>query len=74
MLLAGRNGKLRKGDVLGALVKDGNLPPEAIGRIDLMQHACAVAVARAHAHEALEYLRRGRIKKKRVRALLLGES
>jgi ATP-independent RNA helicase DbpA len=74
MLLAGRNEKLRKGDVLGALVKDGNLPPEAIGRIDLMQHACAVAVARVHAQEALEYIRRGRIKKKRVRALLLGES
>ncbi len=73
MLLAGRSEKLRKGDVLGALVKDGNLPPEAIGRIDLMQHACAVAVARAHAHEALAYVKRGRIKKKRVRALLLGE-
>ena len=54
MLMAGRNEKLRKGDVLGALVKDGNLPPEAIGRIDLMEHACAVAVARVHAQAALD--------------------
>jgi len=72
MLLAGRSEKLRKGDVLGALIKDGGFPGEAIGRIDLMQHACAVAVKRELADEMLAYVQRGRIKKKRVRALLLG--
>lgn len=71
LLLAGRRDKLRKGDVLGALVKAGGVPPEAIGDIDLRPQVCAVAVARAYARQALRAVRSGRIKKKRVRAELL---
>ena len=71
LLLAGRRDKLRKADVLGALVKDGGIPSAAIGRIDLMEGVCAVAIARAYAHPALAWVRRGRIKKKRIRARLL---
>lgn len=71
MLLAGRKQKLRKGDVLGALIKDAGLPADAIGRIDLMATQCAVAIARAHAPAALAFVQRARIKKARVRALLL---
>ena len=73
MLLSGRKEKLRKGDVMGAFVKDGGFPPEAFGRIDLTQHTCAVAVTREHADAVLAYVQGGRIKRKRVRALLLGE-
>ena len=72
LLTAGRKDKLRKGDVLGALVKDGKIPVEAIGRIDLRDRTCAVAIARTHAVAALRYVERGRIKKYRVRALLMG--
>ena len=68
---AGRKDKVRKGDVLGALIKDAGLPPEAGGRIDLMARSCGVAIAREHAERALEHLRTGRIKKRRVRGLLL---
>ena len=71
LILSGRKDKLRKGDVLGSLVKDGKIPPDAIGRIDLMQRVCGVAVARAFAKQALQHVREGRIKKKRVRAQLL---
>jgi len=73
LLLAGRKHKLRKGDVLGALVKDGGIPPGAIGQIHLAQRTCAVAVLRSHAVRALRYMRRGRVKKMRVRATLLGD-
>jgi ATP-independent RNA helicase DbpA len=73
LLLAGRKQKLRKGDVVGALVKDGGIPPEAIGDIRLGAITCAVALERAEAVKALRYLRQGRIKKARIRATLLGD-
>ena len=71
LILSGRKDKLRKGDVLGALVKDGGIPPDAIGRIDLTARTCAIALATAAAPKAEKYLQRARIKKKRVRAILL---
>ena len=71
LILAGRADKLRKGDVLGALIKDGGVPTDAIGRIDLLPRVTAVAIAHAYADQALSYLHSGRIKKKRVRARLL---
>ncbi len=69
---SGRKDKLRKGDVLGALVKDGGIPADAIGRIDLADKSCAVAIRRDLADRALTYLQRARVKNKRVRAVLLG--
>jgi ATP-independent RNA helicase DbpA len=71
LILSGRNDKLRKGDVLGGLVKDGGIPPEMIGQIDLMAKACAVAIKTEFADQALEHLKTGRIKNKRLRATLL---
>ena len=63
LILAGRKHKVRKGDVVGALVKDAGVPSDAIGDIHLGQTTCAVALERAHAVKALRFLRRGRIKK-----------
>jgi ATP-dependent RNA helicase DbpA len=71
LILSGRKQKLRKGDVMGALVKDCGLSPDVIGRIDLMDATCAVAVQRDHAAQALNYLGRGKVKKQRVRAVML---
>jgi ATP-independent RNA helicase DbpA len=71
LILSGRSDKLRKGDVLGGLVKDGGIPPDMIGQIDLMAKACAVAIKTEFAEQALEHLRTGRIKNKRLRATLL---
>ena len=73
LILSGRKDKIRKGDILGALIKDGGIPSDAIGRIDVMDHTCAVAIAKAHARTALNFLRKGRIKKKNIRARALGE-
>ena len=71
VLLAGRKHKVRKGDVLGALVKDAGLPASAIGAIDLMPTQCAVAIQRQHARKAHRWLETGRIKRLTVRSLLL---
>jgi ATP-independent RNA helicase DbpA len=71
LILAGRNEKLRKGDVLGGLVKDAGIPVEKIGRIDLMPKVCAVAIDRAYAEMAMQHLENGRIKNRRLRARLL---
>lgn len=72
LILAGREQKISKGDVLGALVKEAGLPADAIGRIDLGRKTCAVAIRRELAQRALQAVQRGRIKKQRVRATLLG--
>jgi ATP-independent RNA helicase DbpA len=72
MIFSGRKDKLRKGDILGALIKDGQIPAEAIGRIDLSAKTCAIAIHREHAQQALTFLHSARVKKKRVRAILLG--
>jgi ATP-independent RNA helicase DbpA len=71
LVLSGRKDKLRKGDLLGSLIKDGGIPADAIGQIDLMEKICAVAMRRDFANEALRHLQSGRIKGKRVRAQLL---
>ncbi|MCO4761561.1 MAG: ATP-dependent RNA helicase DbpA [Myxococcales bacterium] len=73
LILGGRKDKLRPGDIVGALVKDGGLPGDALGKIDLQQDVCAVAITREHAEAALRYMGRGRVKKKRYRALLLSK-
>lgn len=71
LILAGREDKISRGDVLGALIKEGGLPPEAIGRLDLGRKTCAVAIAREHADRALRYLQSGRVKGQRVRVTML---
>ena len=71
LILAGRKDKLRKGDVLGSLIKEGGIPPEAIGRIDVRDRVCAVALTPEFAQKARTHLREGRIKKRRFRSRLL---
>jgi ATP-independent RNA helicase DbpA len=71
LILSGKSDKIRKSDVLGGLVKDAGIPPEMIGRIDLMPKTCAVAIASDYAEQALNHLRTGKIKNRRLRARLL---
>ncbi|MFL6618305.1 MAG: ATP-dependent RNA helicase DbpA [Povalibacter sp.] len=59
---AGKQDKLRPGDVLGALTGDADLPADAIGKIDVFPTRTYVAVARESYDKALERLRRGKIK------------
>jgi ATP-independent RNA helicase DbpA len=68
---AGRQDKLRPGDIVGALTGAGGLQKEQVGKIDVFATRAYVAVARDQADRVREKLRAGKIKGKnfRVRAL-----
>ncbi|MBF5043518.1 ATP-dependent RNA helicase DbpA [Aggregicoccus sp. 17bor-14] len=65
---AGRKDKMRPGDILGALTGEaGGLQATDVGKIELHDRHAYVAVARGVARTALERLREGRIKGRRIR-------
>ena len=64
---AGRQDKLRPGDLLGALTGDVGLPGDAIGKIDISARRAYVAIRSDRAAAALRGLRAGRIKGKSFR-------
>jgi ATP-independent RNA helicase DbpA len=68
---AGRQDKLRPGDILGALTGSAGLKADDVGKIDVFATRAYVAVTRGLANKALERLRAGKIKGRnlRVRAL-----
>ena len=69
---AGRQDKLRPGDILGALTGDAGLAATDIGKIDVFATRAYVAIGRAQANKALERLRAGRIKGRNFRVRPLG--
>ena len=69
---AGRQDKLRPGDILGALTGDAGLDAKDIGKIDVYATRAYVAIGRALANKALERLRAGRIKGRNFRVRPLG--
>jgi len=69
---AGRQDKLRPGDILGALTGDAGLSADDIGKIDVFATRAYVAINRALANKALERLRAGRIKGRNFRVRGLG--
>ena len=69
---AGRQDKLRPGDILGALTGDAGLDAKDIGKIDVFATRAYVAITRALANKALERLRAGRIKGRNFRVRPLG--
>ncbi len=64
---AGRQDKLRPGDIVGALTGDAGLPVAAIGKIDTFATRSYVAIKRELAPKALERLRAGKIKGRNFR-------
>ncbi len=66
-IAGGRKDKVRPGDVLGALTGEAGLPGNVVGKIDLFEFQCFVAIERASAKKALERLERGRIKGRKIR-------
>jgi ATP-independent RNA helicase DbpA len=64
---AGRQDKLRPGDVLGALTAGAGLPGDAIGKIDVFPTRTYVAIARKWNDQAVQQLRGGKIKGKTFR-------
>ena len=69
---AGRQDKLRPGDILGALTGDAGLDAKDIGKIDVFATRAYVAISRVLANKALERLRAGKIKGRNFRVRPLG--
>ena len=59
---AGKQDKLRPGDVLGALTGDAGLTADVVGKIDVFPTRTYVAIARESYDQALQRLRGGKIK------------
>jgi ATP-independent RNA helicase DbpA len=64
---AGRQDKLRPGDILGALTGEAGLKADDVGKIDVFATRAYVAVSRPLANRALERLRAGKIKGRNFR-------
>ncbi len=60
--------KIRPGDILGALTKDAGLPGDKIGKIDITNFSCYVAVHKTIAKQALAHIQNGKIKNRKFRA------
>lgn len=65
---AGRKNKLRPGDILGALTGDAGLAAKHIGKIDIFDLSSYVAVESAVFKQALNYLNKGKVKGRTIRA------
>jgi ATP-independent RNA helicase DbpA len=69
---AGRQHKLRPGDLLGALTGEAGLPSTAVGKIDVFATRTYVAIAREWHDKALRSLRAGKIKGRTFRIRTIG--
>jgi ATP-independent RNA helicase DbpA len=69
---AGRQDKLRPGDLLGALTGDAGLPGTAVGKIDVFPTRTYVAIERASHANAIQRLRAGKIKGRTFRIRKIG--
>lgn len=71
---AGRKQKIRPGDLLGMLTGDAGLDASQVGKIDIQDMCCFVALANKSVKKALDYLEQGSMKGRRVRARRLRSS
>jgi ATP-independent RNA helicase DbpA len=70
---AGRQEKLRPGDVLGALTGDAGLPAAAVGKINVFPTRTYVAIDRESHVRVMQRLRAGKIKGRTFRIRRIGE-
>ena len=69
---AGRQHKLRPGDLLGALTGDAGIPATAVGKIDVFPTRTYVAIAQEWHEKAFQRLRSGKIKGRTIRVRRIG--
>ena len=74
LLGAGKNKKLRAGDVLGALTGEGGVAGVDVGSIQIDESTTYVAVAAELAERALQRLAAAGVKGKRIKVRLAGLS
>jgi ATP-independent RNA helicase DbpA len=70
-IAGGRKDKVRPGDVLGALTGEAGLAGSTVGKIDLFEFQCYVAVNRDVAQKALKRLEAGKIKGRKFRVRMV---
>jgi len=63
----GRKDKVRRGDVLGAIIKEAGVAAEHVGKIDVVDHSTYVAIEREFAHQVVSRLNQGKIKGRRFK-------
>ena len=73
-IVGGRKEKISPGDVLGALTGEAGFTREQVGKIQVMEYATYVAVARDIGEAALARLNAGRIKGKKVNVRPVGKA
>ncbi|CAH0537309.1 ATP-dependent RNA helicase DbpA [Vibrio marisflavi CECT 7928] len=67
----GKKQKVRPGDILGSLTKEGGIDGKSIGKINLYAMSSYVAVAKKVSNKALKQLQNGKLKGKQFRARLI---
>jgi ATP-independent RNA helicase DbpA len=70
---AGRQDKLRPGDLLGALTGEAGIAGTSVGKIDVFPTRTYVALERASHIRAMQRLRAGKIKGRTFRIRKIGE-
>jgi ATP-independent RNA helicase DbpA len=74
VLAAGKNKKLRPGDILGALTAEGGIPAADVGLIHIDESQAYVAVSSSVAEQALAILERAPVKGRNIKARRAGLS
>ncbi|MCL9780696.1 ATP-dependent RNA helicase DbpA [Vibrio sp. S4M6] len=67
----GKKHKVRAGDILGSLTKEGGIDGKLIGKINLYAMSSYVAVAKKASNKALKQLQNGKLKGKQFRARII---
>ncbi len=67
-LNGGRKNRLRPGDLLGAITAGGQIPGSAVGKIDVLERRCFIALHSEHVQAAVRRLNEDRIKGMSFRA------
>jgi ATP-independent RNA helicase DbpA len=72
LLGAGKNKKLRPGDILGALTAEGGIAGDAVGAIEIDDDVAYVAVDAASSEQALRRANEAPVKGRRIKVHLAG--
>jgi ATP-dependent RNA helicase DbpA len=67
-LLGGKKSKIRKGDILGALIKEGKLNGNAIGKIEIKEKFAYIAITRDELQNALHFFQTKKVKNRKIKA------
>lgn len=70
-IAAGKRDKIRPGDILGALTKEGGLPGDVIGKIDIGALYSYVAIHHKHVEKAYQHLKNGKLKGRKVNVKII---